>query len=234
MRPEVRVPVLLVVLGVLLVVGVPAAWLLTRPGTSDGPPVAEVVAGSSGPAVSPSAGPDQAGSGGPSGVPLPPVTTRPATPQVVEALPAPTRLAVPALGIDAPVDAVGVEPDGTMTIPEDVARVGWYRFGPAPGAPEGSAVLAGHVDDAEQGLGALSPLAGASVGDQVQVTDAAGGSTTWQVVAREEFSKQSVPLADLFARSGPPRLVLITCGGPFLADVRSYEDNVVVVAEPVV
>jgi hypothetical protein len=161
------------------------------------------------------------------------VTTRPATPQVAEVRPAPARLAVPALGIDAPVDAVGVEPDGTMTIPEDVSRVGWYRFGPAPGAPEGSAVLAGHVDDAEQGLGAMSPLSGAAVGDRVQVTDAAGASTTWQVVARQEFSKQAVPLADLFARSGPPRLVLITCGGPFLADVRSYEDNVVVIAERV-
>jgi len=233
-RSEVRLPVLLVVLGVLLGVGVPTAWLLTRPGTSEGPPVAEVVAGSSGPAASPSrgsdaAGPEQAGSGGS----LPSVTARPATPQPAETRPDPTRLTVPALGIDAPVDAVGVEPDGTMTIPEDVSRVGWYRFGPAPGAPEGSAVLAGHVDDAEQGLGALSPLSEASVGDQVQVTDAAGGSTTWQVVAREEFSKQSVPLADLFARSGPPRLVLITCGGPFLADIRSYQDNVVVIAEPV-
>ncbi|GHE07408.1 class F sortase [Klenkia taihuensis] len=222
MRSKVRPPVLLVVLGVLLVVGVPTAWLLTRPGTSDGPPVAEVVAT-----------PDEAGSGGSSGVPLPPVTTRPATPQVVAAPPAPTRLAVPALGIDAAVDAVGVEPDGNMTIPEDVSRVGWYRFGPAPGAPEGSAVLAGHVDDAEQGLGAMSPLAEASVGDRVQVTDESGGSTTWQVVAREEFGKESVPLADLFARTGPPRLVLITCGGPFLADIRSYEDNVVVIAEPV-
>lgn len=229
MRSKVRPAVLLVVLGVLLVVGVPTAWLLTRPGTSDGPPVAEVVATSSGPAASPSAGRDQAGPGGP----LPPVTARPATPQVVGALPAPTRLAVPALGIDAAVDAVGVEPGGDMTIPEDVSRVGWYRFGPAPGAPEGSAVLAGHVDDAEQGLGAMAPLAEASVGDQVQVTDAAGGTTTYQVVARQEFSKESVPLADLFARTGPPRLVLITCGGPFLADIRSYEDNVVVIAEPV-
>ncbi len=84
-----------------------------------------------------------------------------------------------------------------------------------------------------QGLGALSPLSGASVGDEVRVDDAAGGTTTWQVVARQVFSKQSVPLADLFTRTGPPRLVLITCGGPFLADIRSYEDNVVVVAEPV-
>jgi hypothetical protein len=219
------------VLGVLLAVGVPTAWLLTRPGTSDGPPVARVVTGSSGPVASPSPGSDAAGPG-PAGT-LPPVTVRPATPQVAAARPDPARLTVPALGIDAPVDAVGVEPDGTMTIPEDVSRIGWYRFGPAPGAPEGSAVLAGHVDDAVQGLGAMSPLAQASVGDQVQVTDAAGGSTTWQVVAREEFGKQSVPLADLFTRTGPPRLVLITCGGPFLADIRSYEDNVVVVAEPV-
>lgn len=208
MRSRVPPAVLLVVLGVLLVVGVPTAWLLTRPGASDGPPVAEVVAST-------------------------PVTTRPATPQPAETRPDPTRLTVPALGIDAPLDAVGVEPDGTMTIPEDVSRVGWYRFGPAPGAAEGSAVLAGHVDDAVQGLGALSPLSGASVGDEVRVDDAAGGTTTWQVVARQEFSKQSVPLADLFTRTGPPRLVLITCGGPFLADIRSYEDNVVVVAEPV-
>lgn len=221
MRSRVPPAVLLVVLGVLLVVGVPTAWLLTRPGASDGPPVAEVVATT--PAPAPSAG---------AGV-LPPVTTRPATPQPAETRPDPTRLTVPALGIDAPLDAVGVEPDGTMTIPEDVSRVGWYRFGPAPGAAEGSAVLAGHVDDAVQGLGALSPLSGASVGDEVRVDDAAGGTTTWQVVARQEFSKQSVPLADLFTRTGPPRLVLITCGGPFLADIRSYEDNVVVVAEPV-
>ena len=31
----------------------------------------------------------------------------------------------------------------------------------------------------------------------------------------------------------PPRLTLITCGGPFLPEYRSYRDNVVVVAEPV-
>ncbi|WP_324275346.1 class F sortase [Blastococcus brunescens] len=43
------------------------------------------------------------------------------------------RLAVPALGVDTLVDPVGVEPDGQMTIPAEVDRVGWYRFGPAPG-----------------------------------------------------------------------------------------------------
>jgi hypothetical protein len=41
-----------------------------------------------------------------------------------------------------------------------------------------------------------------------------------------------VPLDALFQRTGPPRLVLLTCGGEFQPELRSYADNVVVVAEP--
>jgi hypothetical protein len=37
----------------------------------------------------------------------------------------------------------------------------------------------------------------------------------------------------IFARDGAPQLVLITCGGTFDRTIRSYEDNVVVTAEPV-
>jgi sortase (surface protein transpeptidase) len=138
---------------------------------------------------------------------------------------------VPALGVDSGVDPVGVEPDGRMTIPAEVDRVGWYRFGPAPG-DDGSAVIAGHVDDREQGLGAMAPLRDAAVGDEVVVTDAAGTPTRWRVVSRELIQKQVLPLDRLFAREGPARLTLITCGGPFLAEFGSYRDNVVVVAEP--
>jgi sortase (surface protein transpeptidase) len=146
-------------------------------------------------------------------------------------VPAPARLVVPALGVDVPLDPVGVAADGRMELPADVSRVGWYRFGPVPGAP-GSAVLAGHVDDAEQGLGALARLREADPGDEVLVTDAAGAATRWLVVARELVTKRELPLAALFARGGAPRLVLVTCGGPFLPEYRSYRDNVVVVAEP--
>jgi sortase (surface protein transpeptidase) len=126
---------------------------------------------------------------------------------------------------------VGVRDDGQMALPDDVDRLGWYRFGPAPGA-DGSAVLAGHVDDVAQGLGALAPLRDAEPGAEVVVTDAAGADTRWQVVSRETVAKQALPVDRLFARSGPPRVVLITCGGEFLPEVGGYESNVVVVAEP--
>jgi sortase (surface protein transpeptidase) len=139
---------------------------------------------------------------------------------------------VPTLGIDAAVDPVGVEPDGQMTIPAEVDRVGWYRFGPTPGHA-GSAVIAGHVDSRTQGLGAMAPLREATAGDEVLVTDATGTASRWRIVSRELISKQALPLDRLFAREGPPRLTLITCGGPFLPEFQSYQDNVIVVAEPI-
>ena len=211
-----RVPVAVLVAGLALAVGVPTAWAVTRPGPAAGPPVASVLS-TSPPAPVPA-------------VAAPAVTARPAAPSAVVPVVPPVRLQL--AGVDAPLDPVGVEPDGAMTLPEDVDRVGWYRFGPAPGDDEGTAVLAGHVDDAEQGLGALAPLREAEVGAEVRVTDASGAVTSWRVVSRELIEKRAVPLDALFQRTGPPRLVLLTCGGEFLPELRSYTDNVVVVAEP--
>ena len=121
------------VLGLALAVGVPTAWNLTRPTATAGAPVEETLgtpSASSSPVPAPTAPRS-----------LPTVSTRPATPVEQETGPAPVRLSAPALGVDSVVDPVGVEPDGQMTLPADVARVGWYRFGPAPG-DEGSAVIA--------------------------------------------------------------------------------------------
>jgi sortase (surface protein transpeptidase) len=219
-----------VVLGLALAVGVPTTWAMTRPSAAAGAPVVEALEAPAqqAPAGRPELRPDPLADGRPDR--LPEATARPAAPTVAEK-PAPVRITAPDLGVDAPVDAVGVQRDGSMTLPEDVDHVGWYRFGPAPGQG-GSAVLAGHVDDVEQGLGALAPIRGAEVGAELAVTDAEGTTTRWRVVARDVIRKQALPLDELFRRDGPPRLTLLTCGGPFLAEYGSYRDNVVVVAEP--
>jgi hypothetical protein len=225
-----------VVLGLALAVGVPTAWVMTRPSAAAGATVAEVLAPDVPPASSAAPAPhwraelrpDPLREGRPDR--LPEATARPAAPAGTEAPPAPVRISSRDLGVRAPIDLVGVEQSGTMTLPEDVDRVGWYRFGPAPGQ-DGSAVLAGHVDDVEQGLGALAPIRTAEAGDELTVTDADGTRTRWRVVAREVIRKKALPLEELFRRSGPPRLTLLTCGGPFLPESGGYRDNVVVVAE---
>lgn len=153
------------------------------------------------------------------------------TSQSAPSVMAPTRVSVPALDIDAPIDALGVEGD-QMAVPADGDRVGWYKFGATPAIDGGSTVLAGHVDTTE-GFGAMAPLRQAEVGTLIDVELADGTTRTYEVVGREQFDKGDLPVADLFERAGPERLVLITCTGEWQADVGSYTDNVVIAATPV-
>jgi sortase (surface protein transpeptidase) len=127
------------------------------------------------------------------------------------------------------VVGVGLVPGTDAVQVPDIDHVGWYQLGPSPGQG-GSAVLLGHVDgDGRPGvffrLGDLAP------GDTVTVTDAQGAHD-FRVTGREQVAKTALP-ADFFSWEGPPRLVLITCGGAFDDSTGHYVDNVVVVAVPV-
>jgi sortase (surface protein transpeptidase) len=94
-------------------------------------------------------------------------------------------------------------------------------------------VLVGHVDSATEGTGAFFRLATVPAGARVTVTVRGDRRLVYRVVGRELFAKSAVPLDTLFARTGAPRLTLITCGGPFDPAALSYRDNVVLTAVPV-
>jgi hypothetical protein len=144
---------------------------------------------------------------------------------------APVGLRIPTIGLDAMVVPVGVDAaTGLTAVPEDIDRVGWYRFGPEPGEL-GSAVLLGHVDSHIQGLGAFFRLSSLEPGDRVVVLLGDGSSRAFTVVGRRSYPKSALPAA-VFDRTGPPRLALITCGGAFDQATRHYADNVVVYAVP--
>lgn len=200
-----------VVLLCLVLVAVPLGWWSTRPEPagptvdSVGAPAAEALASSQIPQRSPYPG-------------------NPAAP--------PVEVSVPDAGLAAPVVPVGVTHDGAMEVPSEVDEVGWYRPGPAPGA-SGSAVLAGHVDDAAQGPGVFARIAEISPGHRVEVTGRDGATRAFRVVAREVWPKEEVPLERVFDREGAPRIVLMTCGGVFDSNAGSYEDNIAVTAVPV-
>lgn len=212
-----------------VLVAVPAAVAVTRPEASIGArPGAESPQAAQGAPALRGAVAQQRSTG---------IAVRAATPESPSDVARPTRVRVDSVGIDAAVDATGVQPDGTVVIPVDAYRVGWYRFGVAPGSTHGSAVLVGHVDSRTQGRGALYPLRGVQVGDRVVVTvtdrDGPGRDLVYRVVARQSIAKQRVPFAELFARNGDHRLTLITCGGTYLPDRGGYQDNLVVTAVPV-
>lgn len=158
----------------------------------------------------------------------------PVEPRAVIAPNAPVSVAIDELGVRAPVDPVGIYEDGSVEIPEDVARVGWYRFGSDPAQGEGSTVIVGHRDGFDQGAGAFYSIAGLDIGDAIEVELADGSLRDYEVVAREVVAKNLLPTSDLFAENGPERLTLISCIGYFDRDGDGYRENVVVTAVPLV
>jgi LPXTG-site transpeptidase (sortase) family protein len=166
--------------------------------------------------------------------PPPPIATHAA---LVTAAPAeerrrPVSVSIEGLGVVAPVVATGVDPGtGQLAIPGDADTVVWYEHGASPGE-DGSAVIAGHVDFNGR-RGVFFDLDDVPVGSIVTVTHDDGTSTPFQVVDRRSHAKPDLPTSELFRRQGEPTLVLITCGGEFDREARSYRSNVVVTAVPV-
>lgn len=146
----------------------------------------------------------------------------------------PVSLTIPSVGVEVPIDPVGVEEDGQMEIPPLAERAGWYRFGSAPGEPAGTTVIAAHVDSvASAGLGPFARLIDVEPGDTVTVTSQDGSVRDYVVREVTAVPKASASWGPVFTRDGAPRLVLVTCGGTFQRDVSSYTDNILVTADPV-
>lgn len=142
---------------------------------------------------------------------------------------APTRVRIASLGVDARVLPIE-QRDGVLTPPKDANRVGWWRQGAKLGTKKGAVVVIGHtVDELAGAFGALGEL---TRGARIKVY-AGERVTGFRVRKVTELSKAELELqADkLFAKTGQPRLVLVTCTDWDDAS-ESYLSNTVVVARP--
>ncbi len=157
-------------------------------------------------------------------------STVPSPPAVFDTSSPPVRMHV--LGRDVTVEPVGLLADGSMELPASPHTAGWWAPGAAPGDAAGTVVVAGHVDTAADGPGIFAQIAaGISTGSNIILNSADGQSWHYVVTERRHHDKAALP-ADLFARTGAPRLALITCTGPFDEDAGGYTRNLVVIAEP--
>ena len=86
-------------------------------------------------------------------------TTRPPDvgPQIVQGPVLPTSppmwIAIPDIGVKSSVHALGLNPDGTLEVPQTgpfYNDAAWYKYSPTPGQP-GPSVIEGHVDSAAAG-----------------------------------------------------------------------------------
>ena len=161
---------------------------------------------------------------GTSGVPSRVVAVRTA----VARAPLPTDLRVARLGIASPLVSLGKTRRGTLEVPADYGRAGWYTGSARPG-DAGPTVLVGHVDS-KDGPGIFYRLRDVQRGDVVQVVRADRSVASFRVTRTLQVSKARFPTRQVYGSTGTAGLRLITCGGQFDRASGHYLSNTIVFA----
>jgi hypothetical protein len=122
--------------------------------------------------------------------------------------------------------------DGTLPVPDGVGEATWW--GADLQARAGATVLAGHVNW-KGATGPFAELWKAENGREVTVVDRAGTQFRFRVTQVITLHKDELPTraVALFGPRGAHRLVLVTCGGEWVGGQVGYDENRVVIAEPV-
>ena len=204
---------------------VSAATQATAPPTAAGPPPSATSTGGAGSAVAPpaaeaaaTASATEAGAGA-AGAVAPPVVTLG------------YRLRIPALGIDAPIVALGFDGSGQLDVPSDGVTAGWYEISSPLGA-DGNALLGAHVDWAGE-LALFWRLNELVAGDRVYLTPDQGEELVYEVEESTSVNWDS-PVSEVLATANAgSSLTLFTCGGDFDADRGGYERRLIVRATQV-
>jgi sortase A len=139
----------------------------------------------------------------------------------------PSRLIIPKLDIDTHIQHVGVTKTGNMAAPNNFTDVSWYKYGTIPGNT-GSAVMAGHVDNALGTPAIFIDLPKMEIGDDVYVTDKDGKRLRFKVVDKELYPYDGAPLKRIFNASNDTYLNLITCQGEWVPEAKSAAKRLVV------
>jgi sortase (surface protein transpeptidase) len=128
------------------------------------------------------------------------------------------RLVIPAVGVDAPVEPVGVTSKGALDVPHknQWTGVGWYQTGPIPGQ-RGSAVIAGHLDRPGGLPAVFGKLNQLHPGDRVTVTDAQKRAIHFRVLSIVTYRPSDAPLSKIYGDTSGAYLNLITCAGQWIA-----------------
>jgi Sortase domain len=140
----------------------------------------------------------------------------------------PTQLIIPAIGVRTSLIRLSLRPSGVLQVPDTTNVAGWFDDGPSPGQP-GPAIIAGHVDSFA-GPGVFFDLSQLRRGDRVYVRRSDGTTAVFTVTDVRLYPKSAFPTTAVYGPAPGDQLRLITCGGTFDHQDRSYLSNVVVFA----
>jgi len=143
----------------------------------------------------------------------------------------PVTLEIPRLKISTTFEGpLGLNPDGSIEVPESYEEIGWYSHGPTPGE-RGPAVVVGHVDS-YKGPAVFFSLGQLKEGDDIFISREDGTTAHFQVteLGRYGQGQAEFPTAKVYSDLPFAGLRLITCSGYFDRGAQRYSHNLVVFA----
>jgi hypothetical protein len=160
-------------------------------------------------------------------------TTPSTAPAAVPGLPAsrPTEVRIPKIGATSSLIPLGLNADETIQVPPvtQPMQAGWYNQAPTPGEV-GPAIILGHVDGNKQ-PGIFFRLKELGPGDAVEVSREDGSVARFIVYSVKRVAKKDFPTDEVYGDTEGAELRLITCGGVFDRNARSYQDNIIAFAK---
>lgn len=141
----------------------------------------------------------------------------------------PVRVLIPEIGVDADIIDLGLNEDGTLEVPKDFEKTGWYTGRSVPG-DVGPGVVVGHIDSTT-GPAVFYRLRDLEVGHTIEIHRSDGVIALFKVSGTELVLKDEFPTQQVYGSTAEPTLRLITCGGSFDRSVQSYKGNQIVYAE---
>jgi LPXTG-site transpeptidase (sortase) family protein len=137
----------------------------------------------------------------------------------------PSRLRIPSIAVDATIAGVGLLPDGSMGVPNNLWVSAWLSSSARPGQA-GNAVIAGHRGIGTPGL--FGHLENVRPGDRIHVSDASHGELVYEVTRVASLDLSADTQMQVFGPTTQQQLVLITCFGRYSATTRTYDHRLVV------
>jgi LPXTG-site transpeptidase (sortase) family protein len=142
----------------------------------------------------------------------------------------PRELIIKKLGVDANVLPIGTT-EGVLDAPGSAWDAGWYDKSALPGQG-GALLLDGHVNDALGSPGIFYSLTNLVKGDEMIIERGDGQKFTYAVTAVQDIPLEKVDMNKVAAsaQAGKEGLNLITCGGLYDYQKKTYDHRIIVYA----
>ena len=139
----------------------------------------------------------------------------------------PIRLKIPSINVDAPIEYVGLTPNGEMDTPKSYVNVGWFNLGQRPGE-NGSAVITGHYSLINNKPGVFDNLHKLRKDDKIYIIDEKGKNIIFVVRKIQRYGKNDNSSGIFDSNDGKAHLNIITCVGVWNKAEETFSERLVV------